>query len=61
MAQHIESHTVHTLFIDLHDDVMAKIDQGDEVRVVFRSRAANRPMTPIRLSPQALDRLTRDY
>lgn len=61
MAQHVDTHTVHTIVIDLEDKVVAAIEYGDEVRVVFRSRAQNKTMAPLRLSPQAIERLTRDY
>lgn len=61
MAQHVETTTIHTIHITLEDQVLAGYSDGDEVRVVFHSRAKNRPMVPIRLSYAALERLTRDY
>ena len=38
MAQHIASRTVHTIHIDLNDDVLGKIEVMDEVEVVLSSR-----------------------
>ncbi|MCA1806260.1 MAG: hypothetical protein LC687_00045 [Actinobacteria bacterium] len=44
MAQHIHSRTIHTISIDLQDDVLAKIEAGDEVEVVLQGRSgASRP------------------
>ena len=60
MAQHVERHTVHTVFIDLEDKVFERYEDGDDIQVVFRSRAQNRPMVPIKLSYSAIQRLTRD-
>ena len=60
MAIYSETRTVHTVHVQLPDDVLGRIEQGDEVEVQFHSRAANRLPAPIRLSYTALHRLTRD-
>lgn len=39
MAQHIDSRTIHTIRIDLQDDILGKIEQGDEVEVVLMTRS----------------------
>lgn len=38
MAQHIHSRTIHTVTIDLQDDILAKLEAGDEVEIVLQSR-----------------------
>lgn len=48
MSQNIESRTVHTIYIDLSDDVISKIEYGDDVYVVLQSR--NSYTAPKRLS-----------
>ena len=39
MAQSVETRTIHTIRIDLQDDVLAKIEQGDEVEVILQGRS----------------------
>ena len=44
MAQHRHTRTIHTIIIDLQDDVLAGIDMGDEVEVSLQTReGATRP------------------
>lgn len=51
MAIRSETRTTHTITIDLPDDVLAKIESGDEVEVMFLSRTADgRTPRPMRLS-----------
>jgi hypothetical protein len=38
MAQRITSRTIHTIEVDMTDDVLAKIEEGDEVEVVLVTR-----------------------
>lgn len=38
MAQHIDSRTIHTIHIDLNDNILEKLEAGDEVEVVLSSR-----------------------
>ena len=38
MVQHVETRTIHTIFIDIEDKVLEKIEDGDEVEVVLQSR-----------------------
>ena len=38
MAQTVQSRTIHTIFIDVQDDILAKIESADEVEVVLSSR-----------------------
>ena len=48
MAIHSETRTIHTIIIDLPDDVIGKIEAGDQVEVMFNSRVSKgrmpRPM-----------------
>lgn len=45
MAVRSETHTVHTLYIDVPDDVIGKMNTGDDVRIVLNSRdGMTRPM-----------------
>jgi len=39
MGQVRTTRTIHTIAIDLLDDVLSGIEEGDEVEVVLRSRA----------------------
>lgn len=56
MAQHITSRTIHTIHIDVQDDVLARIDAGaDEVDVVLVSRTGN--TAPKRLTYRDIQRL----
>jgi hypothetical protein len=51
MAMHTETRTIHTIHIDLTDEVLARIEAGDEVEIAFNSRtAAGRIPRPFRLS-----------
>lgn len=51
MSIRSETRTIHTITIALPDDVLAKIEQGDEVEVMFHSREAyGRMPRPTRLS-----------
>lgn len=51
MAIRSETRTTHTITIDLPDDVIGKIQSGDEVEVVFNSSVAGgRIPRPSRLS-----------
>lgn len=51
MAIHSDTRTIHTITIDLPDDVIGKIQVGDTVEVAFRSStAAGRLPAPQRLS-----------
>lgn len=51
MAIRSETRTTHTITIDLPDDVLARIEHGDEVEVQFISRTATgRTPRPVRLS-----------
>lgn len=46
-----ETRTTHTITIDLPDDVIGKIQHGDEVEVIFSSSVAGGRMPrPMRLS-----------
>lgn len=38
MAQRVTTRVIHTIDIDLQDDVLAKIESGDEVEVRFNYR-----------------------
>lgn len=38
MAINSQTRTVHTIFIDLPDDVLGKIGSGDQVELVLQSR-----------------------
>jgi hypothetical protein len=38
MAQYIHSRTIHTITIDVNDDVIGKIEEGDEVEIILSSR-----------------------
>lgn len=38
MSQHVTTRTIHTIHIDLQDQVLEKIQDGDEVEVVLQSR-----------------------
>lgn len=52
MAIRSETRTTHIITIDLPDDVLAKIESGDEVEVFFQSmtRSGGRTPRPMRLS-----------
>lgn len=52
MAIRSETRTTHTITIDIPDDVLAKIEQGDEVEVFFNGRGGGdmRTPRPMRLS-----------
>lgn len=41
MAQHIDSRTIHTIHIDVTDDVLAVIESGNEVEVVLHARSGS--------------------
>ena len=58
MSQHISSRTIHTIHIDLQDDVLGKIEQGDEVEVILSSRLGM--STAKRLTWRDLESLTKD-
>jgi hypothetical protein len=54
-----ETRTIHTIHIDLTDEVLARIEAGDEVEVMLHSRtAAGRTPRPFRLSYSWLRYLT---
>lgn len=62
----IETHTVHTVRIDISTEIKALVAAGftlgvDELRVVFVSEAVNQQMTPVKLSYSSLMRLMRDH
>lgn len=38
MAQQVQTRTIHTITIDVQDDVLSKIEEGDEVEVLLVSR-----------------------
>lgn len=38
MAIRHDTHTTHTISIDLPDDIMGKLDEGDEVQVILCAR-----------------------
>ncbi len=52
MAIRSETRTTHTITIDLPDDVLAKIEAGDEVEVIFQSmtRSGGRIPRPMKIS-----------
>lgn len=55
MAIYSNTRTIHTITIDLPDDVLAKIESCDEVEVVFNSRLVRgRTPRPTRLSYSTL-------
>ena len=58
MAQHTQQHTVHTIYIDITDDALSKIEPGDEVRVVLQSRFGQTGYK--RLNPLEVEVLTVD-
>lgn len=39
MSIRLDTHTVHTITVDLPDDVLGKIEYGDEIRVTFNPRS----------------------
>lgn len=41
MAIHSDTRTIHTIYIDLPDDVVGKIQAGDQVEVMFNSRTTS--------------------
>ena len=55
MAQHIDTRTIHTIRIDLQDEVLSKIEEGDEVEVILVSRHG--ASGPRKLTFRDLDRL----
>jgi hypothetical protein len=56
MAQRIYSRTIHTIQVDVQDDVLAKIEAGDEVEVVLMGRNGI-PTSAKKLSPRDIDQL----
>lgn len=45
MAQHVTTRTIHTVTIDVQDDVLSRIEMGDEIEIVLASRnGVTRPM-----------------
>lgn len=40
MAQQVDTRTIHTITIDLEDQVLGGIESGDEVEIIFRSRGS---------------------
>jgi hypothetical protein len=54
MSIRSETRTTHTITIDMPDDILAKIEMGDEVEVRFETRVRSTGMIrtprPIRLS-----------
>jgi hypothetical protein len=45
MSVRSETRTIHTVYIDLPDEVMGKMNAGDEVEIVLNSRdGITRPM-----------------
>lgn len=41
MAQRIDSRTIHTIHIDLTDDVLAVLESGNEVEIVLHAGSGN--------------------
>lgn len=41
MAQHLSSRTIHTLTIDIQDDMLSRMEAGDELEVVLVSRVGS--------------------
>lgn len=51
MAIHSDTRTIHTIHIDLPDDILGKMEAGDEIEVMFHTRAeGGRVPSPIKLS-----------
>jgi hypothetical protein len=38
MSQHVDTRTIHTITIDVQDDVIGKVEEGDEVEFVLTTR-----------------------
>lgn len=60
MAIYHDTRTVHTITVDIPDDIIGKLQPGDQVEIQLQSRAQNRIPAPIRLSYTTVMRLTRD-
>ena len=59
MAQKRDTRTIHTILIDVQDDIIGGIEVGDEVEIVLVSRDG---MTrPIKLSSGNIQRLVNPY
>lgn len=56
MAQRIDTRTIHTIFIDIQDDILGKFEANDEVEVVLSSRSGQ--TLPKKLSYRDLTHLT---
>lgn len=51
MAIHSDTRTIHTIHIDIPDDVMGKMEANDEIEIVLHSRSeGGRMPAPIKLS-----------
>ena len=51
MAIRSETRTIHTIVIDLPDDVIGSMETGDEIEVIFNSRVCGGRMpAPVKLS-----------
>lgn len=55
MAQRIDSRTIHTIRIDLQDDILARLEPTDEVEIVLASRDGQTSVK--RLNYRDIDRL----
>jgi hypothetical protein len=41
MSQHVTTRTIHTIHIDIEDQVISRIEDGDEVEVVLQGRSGS--------------------
>lgn len=58
MSQRVDTRTIHTITIDLEDQVLAGIESGDEVEIIFMTRS--RPLSPKKLTFRDVSRLLED-
>jgi hypothetical protein len=49
MSQSVYTRTIHTITIDVQDDVLAAVETGDQIEIVLMSH--NGGTTPMRVSP----------
>lgn len=41
MSQHVDTRTIHTIHIDIEDQVISRIEEGDEVEIVLHGRSGS--------------------
>lgn len=54
MAVRHDTRTIHTITVDIPDDIMGKLEEGDQVEVILSTRSGQAPFT---ISYSALRRL----